>query len=79
MGTNYEGFVGGELILGQSAVLHRLEDESCMAESIVRLASDREFRDGMRQRGLENVDSRFQTARMVDDYLAIYRELVPQG
>jgi hypothetical protein len=34
------------------------EDESGMAESIVRLAADRESRAEMRQRGLENVHSR---------------------
>ena len=66
-------------VVGESAVLHPLENESGMAESIVRLASDRKFRNGMRQRGLENVHSRFLTARMMDDYVALYRELAPQS
>ncbi len=63
-------------VLGQSAALHSLDDESGMAESILKLAADAEFCAAMRQRGLENVHSRFQTSRMIDDYLAIYRELV---
>jgi glycosyltransferase involved in cell wall biosynthesis len=66
-------------VLGHSAVLHPLHDESGMAESIAKLSADREFRAEMRQRGLENVQSRFQTARMMDDYVALYRELVPGG
>jgi glycosyltransferase involved in cell wall biosynthesis len=63
-------------VLDRSAVLHPLEDESGMAESIVRLAADSDFRAAMRQRGLENVLLRFQTSRMMDDYMALYRELV---
>lgn len=65
-------------VLRESAFLHPLEDESGMAESIAGLAANRELRTEMRQRGLENVHSRFQTLRMMEDYLALYRELVPQ-
>jgi glycosyltransferase involved in cell wall biosynthesis len=66
-------------VLGESALLHSLEDESGMAESIEGLAANHELRAEIRQRGLENVHSRFQTSRMMEDYLALYRELVPRG
>jgi glycosyltransferase involved in cell wall biosynthesis len=66
-------------VLGQSAVLEPIENESGMAESIVRLATDDEYRENMRQRGFANVKSRFQISRMMDEYMSLYRELVPQG
>jgi glycosyltransferase involved in cell wall biosynthesis len=62
--------------LGSSAELFSLTDEDAMARAIVRLATDDEFREASRQRGLENVRSRFQTSRMMDDYLALYREVI---
>jgi hypothetical protein len=49
-----------------------------MAESIVRLATDGEYRDRMRQRGFENVHLRFQTSRMIGEYVSLYGELVCQ-
>lgn len=64
--------------VGKSAALHPVEDEMGMADSIRRLAKDSEYRQEMRRRGLENVQSRFQTARMMDDYLSLYRELAFQ-
>jgi glycosyltransferase involved in cell wall biosynthesis len=66
-------------VLGQSAVLEPLENESSMAESIVRLATDDEYRENIRQRGFANVNSRFQISRMMDEYMSLYRKLVPQG
>ncbi len=48
--------------LGRSAALHSLSDESGMADSVFRLATDPKFRKEMRQRGFENVRSRFQTS-----------------
>jgi len=62
-------------VLGESAALHALDDEDGMAGSVAQLASDSNLWNDMRQRGLENVRSRFQTARMMDDYLALYRAL----
>jgi len=62
-------------ILGQSACVLPLDNEAAMAASIVKLAADAEYREQMRRRGLENVQTRFQTSRMIDDYLAIYYEL----
>lgn len=62
-------------ILGESAAMHSVEDESGMAASIRRLATDADYRRELRGRGLENVRSRFQTSRMMNDYLSLYREL----
>ena len=64
--------------IGQSAVLHSLDDEEGMAFSILRLATDSEFRDVLGLRGLENVRSRFQTFRMMEQYISLYRELATQ-
>ena len=63
-------------VLRSSAILHRLNDESGMAASILRLHTDEEYRDHMIQLGFENVRSRFQTSRMMDEYLSLYRELI---
>jgi glycosyltransferase involved in cell wall biosynthesis len=62
-------------ILGDSAAIFPVEDEAGMAESIINLAGQPELREGMRLRGVENVRSRFQTARMMDDYIALYRRV----
>ena len=64
-------------VLGQSAALKPVDDEAGMADAIRRLASDREFREQLRQSGLMNVRTRFQTSRMMGEYLSLYRELVP--
>jgi glycosyltransferase involved in cell wall biosynthesis len=66
-------------VLGQSAELRPVEDESGMADALRRLLTDRAFHDEMRRRGFENVASRFQTSRMMRDYLSLYRELACQG
>jgi glycosyltransferase involved in cell wall biosynthesis len=73
--------VGSEIpplieVLGESAALSPLQDEAGMAESIAKL--DREYREQMRQRGFENVHSRFQTSRMIGEYVSLYGELVCQ-
>ena len=65
--------------LGQSAALRALDDEDGMAESIRRLATDPEYREQMRQSGFQNVRSRFQTSRMISEYVSLYRELVCQS
>jgi glycosyltransferase involved in cell wall biosynthesis len=61
--------------LGQSAELFSLDDEEGMAKAVARLATDNEFREAVRRQGLENVRSRFQTSRMMDDYVALYRQV----
>jgi glycosyltransferase involved in cell wall biosynthesis len=66
-------------VLGQSAVLTPVQDEAGMANAVRRLASDPEFREQLRQSGFANVRGRFQTARMMDEYLALYRELAPRS
>jgi glycosyltransferase involved in cell wall biosynthesis len=58
--------------LGRSAALHSLSDESGMADSLVKFTTDTDFREELRQRGFENVRSRFQTSRMMNDYLSLY-------
>ncbi|MGO8759779.1 MAG: glycosyltransferase family 4 protein [Terracidiphilus sp.] len=63
-------------VLGQSAALRPLDDEAGMAEEILRLARDKEYRDEMRQRGFENVRTRYQSSRMTSQYMALYEELV---
>jgi len=66
-------------VLGQSAVLRPVEDEAGMADAIRRLALDQEFRDELRQSGFVNVRARFQTSRMIGEYLSLYRELTGKG
>jgi glycosyltransferase involved in cell wall biosynthesis len=65
--------------VGRSALLHPLEDLEGMAASVRRLATDSMYREEMRRRGLENVQSKFQTARMMDQYLSLYREIACQS
>jgi len=62
-------------VLGQSAILKPVDDEAGMADAIRRLAHDHEFREQLRQTGFVNVRTRFQTARMIGEYLSLYREL----
>jgi glycosyltransferase involved in cell wall biosynthesis len=66
-------------ILGQSAILKPVGDETGMADAIRTLASDQEFRERVRQSGFVNVRTRFQTARMIGEYVALYSELAYQG
>jgi len=66
-------------VLRQSAALHSLDDEAGMAASILRLATDEEYRDRLRRLGFENVRSRFLTSRMMEDYVAVYREAAPEN
>ncbi len=61
--------------LGPSAALFPQEDEAGMAAAIRRIAAEEQFREQLRQRGLDNVRERFQTARMIGEYRALYREL----
>lgn len=66
-------------VLGDSAVLHRVDDEAGMAASISRLVAEPEYRGRFQRLGFENVRSRFQTARMMDDYVALYQEAARQA
>jgi glycosyltransferase involved in cell wall biosynthesis len=68
-----------EEVLRDSAVLKPLEDEVGMAEAVVRIASDPEFREELRRRGLENTRTRFEMSRMIDEYVSLYRELACQN
>ncbi len=62
--------------LGESAILVQVEDEKGMADAIQRLASDRDLRERLRQRGFDNLRARFQTSRMIADYVSLYQELI---
>ncbi len=66
-------------VLRQTAELRPVQDEAGMTEAIRRIAVDREFREQLRQRGFENIRSRFQAARMMDEYVSLYRELACQS
>jgi glycosyltransferase involved in cell wall biosynthesis len=66
-------------VLGQSAALRPVEDEEGMAEDLQRLVSDGKHHEQMRERGFENVRSRFQTSRMMSEYVSLYREVVCGG
>jgi glycosyltransferase involved in cell wall biosynthesis len=65
-------------VLGDSAILKPVDDEAGMADAIRRLARDQEFREQLRQSGFVNVHSRFQTARMMSEYVSLYSELAGQ-
>lgn len=66
-------------VLRDTALLHRLDDEKGMAGSIRRLLDDEEYCSRVRQLGFENVRSRFQTARMMNEYVALYKEIAAQN
>ena len=66
-------------VLRQTAELRPVQDEAGMAEAIRRIAVNREFREQLQQRGFENIRSRFQTSRMMDEYVSLYRELACQS
>ncbi len=61
---------------GAAAIVHKLEDENGMAESLLRLAEP-EFRIRTIRLGLANLE-RFATVRMVDAYAALYEEVLAQ-
>lgn len=65
--------------LQQSAALHRLDDESGMAASILKMLTDEAYRQEVRQLGFENVRTRFLTSRMMDEYVSLYREVACQS
>ena len=66
-------------VLAQSAILKPVDDEIGMADAIRKLNCDREFREQLRQAGFANVQKRFQTARMIGEYVSLYIELANQG
>lgn len=59
---------------GAAALVHSLEDEAGMAESVRRLMQP-EFRAAVVARGLANL-GRFKIERMVDEYIALYDEVL---
>ncbi len=61
-------------VLRDTALLHRLDDEAGMAASILRLATDNDYRDRLQQLGFKNIESRFRTQRMMGEYVTLYSE-----
>ncbi len=66
-------------VLGESAMLRPLDDEDGMAEQVRRLAFDEQYREQIRRNGLENVRLRFETSRMMGEYVEVYREIACQS
>ena len=62
-------------VLRDTAELRSLDDEKGMAEAISRIADEPGHRDRMKERGFKNVRERFQTSRVISEYLALYEEL----
>lgn len=66
-------------VLRDTAALHSVDDEAGMADSILKLIADPAYRDRLKKLGFENVRSRFRTSRMMDEYLALYRQVIEQN
>lgn len=60
-------------VAGDAALVHGLQDEAGMAESLRRL-TEADFRASVVARGFANL-SRFGAGRMLDEYLALYEEV----
>lgn len=63
-------------VLGHSAPLHALDDEAGMAASILKIFADEDYRNRLRQLGFENIQTRFQTSRMMNEYVALYKDIL---
>lgn len=61
-------------VAGNAALLRHAEDAAGIADDVLQLRNEA-FREAIIERGLENV-LRFTSARMVGDYLMVYRRLV---
>jgi glycosyltransferase involved in cell wall biosynthesis len=66
-------------VLGDSAMLRPLDDEDGMAEQVRRVTFDDQYRERARRNGLENVRLRFETSRMMGEYVEVYREIACQS
>ena len=64
-------------IWGDAALYFRTNDASSLAESIRQLNSDREMRRAYSNLAYTRARERFTTKRMIDEYLQLYRSLVP--
>ena len=63
-------------VLRDSAALHSLDDEAGMAASVLRLLNEQELSRLACPLGYENVNTRFQTARMMEQYVALYQDAI---
>lgn len=64
-------------IWGDAAFYFRTNDGASLAESIRRLNSDRPMRRAYAELAYSRARERFTTKRMIEDYLQLYRSLVP--
>ena len=62
-------------IAGNGALTHPHENETAFADDLVRFLDEREYKD-WRARSLKNAE-RFSVARMIRQYIEVYRSLVP--
>lgn len=62
--------------LRDTAALHRPDDETGMAESILKLVTQPAWRDSLRELGFKNIQTRFHTSRMMQEYITLYTQLV---
>jgi glycosyltransferase involved in cell wall biosynthesis len=62
-------------VLEESAELFSVENVEGMATAVVRLATDHACRRQLQERGFKNVQTRFETSRMIEDYLKLYQEV----
>ena len=64
---------------GETGVLVPPSDVEALAQAMLRLAADREACLRMGARGRERVRALFAQDRMIDETLAVYREVLPKG
>jgi glycosyltransferase involved in cell wall biosynthesis len=64
---------------GQTACYFRRNDASSLAETIARLRADRELRLTYANLVYNRARRRFTAARMVDEYLSLYRSMITAG
>ncbi len=63
-------------VAGEASLIHSLNDEAAFATDVLRLA-DQDERARWSEKSLRNAE-RFSTARMIAEYVEIYRTLLPQ-
>lgn len=64
-------------IWGDAALYFRTNDAASLAESIRTLNADRTMRRAYAELAYNRARERFTTKRMIDDYLQLYRSLIP--
>jgi len=67
------------VVEGETGLLVPPADDRELAEAMLVLARDRALRGRLGAAGRERVRALFGLERMVEETLAVYRELVPEG